>query len=63
MHWLEQSPDQKRGSDNRQLVSPYEPARQGLEREHADLVDRSQHDRQGAVDQRAVNDDINVIEP
>src|SRR6266513_5982267 len=65
MQWLEQKPYQKRGSDNRQLVSLYEceTACNVLEREHADFVDHSQHNRQGAIDQRAVNDDINVIEP
>src|SRR5207245_2596193 len=56
---------QKRGSDNCQLVSPYEceTTCKRLEREHADFVDHSQHNRQGAIDQRAVNDDINVQEP
>src|SRR5205809_3061767 len=65
VQWLEQKPYQKRGSDNRQLVSPYEgeTACNVLEREHADFVDHSQHNRQGAIDQRAVNDEINVIEP
>src|SRR6266699_4032637 len=65
MQWLEQNPNQKSGSDNRQLVSPYEceTTCQELECEHADFVDHSQHDRQGAIDQRAVNDEIYVIEP
>ena len=47
------------------MVSLYEceTACKVLEREHADFVDHSQHDRQGAIDQRAVNDEINVIEP
>src|SRR6266581_9725759 len=62
MQWLEQNPNQKGGSNNRQLVSLYEceTACQGLECEHANFVDRCQQDRQGAVDQRAAYDDINV---
>ena len=46
------TPNQKRGSDNRQLVSPYQTACKELERERADFVDNSQHDSQCAVDQR-----------
>src|SRR5437588_12906052 len=65
MQGLEQKPYQQSGSENCQLVSPYEceTACKGFERENADFVDPSQQERQDAVEQRAVNDEINVKEP
>src|SRR5258708_1917717 len=61
--WLEEGSEQQGRGDNSQgilLLQAKEVAQQGTEDEHEAGIEQGQDHRQGRIDERAANDDINL---
>src|SRR5947209_19337843 len=61
--WLEEDSSKQCGADNGKLVSCGETAQERLQGKDTANIDQSKGDCQCAIDQRAIDNDINLPQP